>query len=78
MYGLAPPSKNSEREPAMAGTPAMDPAAWYPKNMAALSHEWIYTLSDSQITDLMDAIKSLEDQKIDIKDITREIFYLPK
>ena len=78
MYGLAPPSGKSEREPAMAGTSAIDPAAWFPENMAPRSNEWIYTLSDSQIDDLMDAIKPLEDQKIDIKDITREIFYLPK
>ena len=68
--------RQSNREPAAPGAPAVDPAAWYADDMLK-TDDWIYTLSDAEIGDLMDAVAGAEAQGVDIKDIARENFPLP-
>ena len=69
---------NGSRQMSMPGMEAPDPAAWYAEDMAKKSYEWIYSLSQRQINELMDRVGDLERDNIDIKDITRESFPLPK
>ena len=69
-------AQQSTREPARPGSEAIDPAAWYAEDMLK-TDEWVYTLSDAEISDLMDAVAAAVAQGIDIKDITRETFALP-
>lgn len=64
------------RQPAIAGKPVIDPAAWYPADMLRRT-DWIHTLSDAELSDLLGAVASVEARGIDIKDITRERFPLP-
>ena len=66
--------RQSKREPASPGAPALDPAAWYADDMLK-TDAWIYTLSDADIGDLMDA--AADTQGIAIKDLTRKTFPLP-
>ena len=65
---------NGSRQMSMPGLEAPDPAAWYAEDMAKKSYEWIYSLSQRQINELMDRVGDLERDNIDIKDITRESF----
>ncbi len=82
MFGLtgdgALPSTlpNAGRQPAAPGMMCPDAAGWYAQDMAKLSNQWIYTLSQRQIGELMDKVAVLEREGIDIKDITRELFSL--
>ena len=66
----------ARREPAEAGVPAVDPAAWYADDMLK-TDEWIYTLSEAEIGDLMGAVARADKLGIEIKDLTRENFPLP-
>ena len=68
---------NGTREASMPGMEAPDPAAWYADDMVKKSNEWIYPLSQRQIGELMDRLKKLEGDGVDIKDISRENFPLP-
>ncbi|MBT7452127.1 MAG: TauD/TfdA family dioxygenase, partial [Rhodospirillaceae bacterium] len=68
---------NGTRQVSMPGMEAPDPAAWYADDMAKKSNEWIYPLSQRQIGELMDRVKKIESDGVDIKDITRENFPLP-
>ena len=60
-------TKQPHREPASPGTPAIDPAAWRAEDMLA-TDDWIHTLSDAEIHDLMNAVTKAELQGIAIKD----------
>ncbi|MBT4905556.1 MAG: TauD/TfdA family dioxygenase, partial [Rhodospirillaceae bacterium] len=68
--------RHSKREPAAPGGPVVDPAAWYADDLLA-SDDWIYTLSDTDIGELLNAVGDVESQGGDIKDITRDGFNLP-
>ena len=68
---------NGSRQVSMPGMEAPDPAPWYAEDMAKKSSEWIYPLSQRQIGELMDRVTKLEQDGVDIKDITRENFPLP-
>ena len=68
--------RQSNRESAAPGAPAVDPAAWDAADMLN-TDEWIYTLSDGEINDLMDAVTAADAKGIPIKDFTRENFPLP-
>jgi hypothetical protein len=69
-------TRHANREPASPGVPAIDPAAWYADDMLK-TKEWIYTLSDAEIGDLMNAVTGAEARGIDIKDLSQENFPLP-
>ena len=69
-------TRHANREPGGAGVPAIDPAAWYADDMLK-TKEWIYTLSDAEIGDLMNAVTGAEARGIDIKDLSQENFPLP-
>jgi hypothetical protein len=73
MDGNVSPPK---REPATPGAPVIDPAAWTAEDMLN-TDEWVYSLSDAEIGDLMNAVGAMEAQGTDIKDFTRETFNLP-
>lgn len=66
----------SVRQPAVRGQTVVDPAGWYAEDMLKRT-DWIYTLSDREIADLLDAVAAIEARGIDIKDITRDQFPLP-
>jgi hypothetical protein len=66
----------ARREPAIPGKPVVDPAAWTAEDMLKRD-DWVYTLSDAEIGDLMAAVDAVEASGTDIKDITRNGFPLP-
>ena len=68
---------NLPRQPAELGKPLVDPAIWHPKDILA-NDEWIYHLSDTEIAEVEAAVALVVEQGLDIKDITREKFPLPK
>ncbi|MDA0652612.1 MAG: TauD/TfdA family dioxygenase [Proteobacteria bacterium] len=68
--------RQSNREPASPGVPAVDPAAWYADDMLK-TDEWLHTLSQAEIGDLLNAVAGAEAQGIPIKDFTRDNFPLP-
>lgn len=67
---------NTRREAARPGVPVVDPAAWYADDMLK-TEDWIYSLSQAEIDDLMGAVERVAAAGDDIKDITRERFALP-
>ena len=69
---------SGSRQPAIPGLPAPDPAAWYADDMEKKSEDWIYKFSQRQIDEIMDRVGILEQNKLEIKDITRDDFPLPK
>ena len=68
---------NLPRQPAELGKPLVDPAIWYPKDILA-NDEWIYHLSETEIAEVEAAVALVVERGLDIKDITREKFPLPK
>ena len=64
------------REPARPMHPIIDPAGWYPEDLAA-NDDWIYTLSDREIEDVRAAVASLEARGLDMLDIRREDVEMP-
>jgi hypothetical protein len=56
--------------------PIVDPAGWYADELAA-GDEWIYALSDREITELRGAVASVEARGLDIKAVRRADFALP-
>jgi hypothetical protein len=65
------------REPAVLGKPIVESGCWYPEDLSR-SEEWMYRLDQPEIDDIMDAVARVESRGIDIKDITREDFALPR
>lgn len=64
------------REPAEKLKPVIDPAGWSKDELAG-STEWIYNLSDAEISDLDHAVREIEAGKISLKDVRRDDFSLP-
>ena len=58
------------REPAIPMQPIVDPAGWYPADLAA-NQDWIYTLTDIEIAEILAAVTSIEERGLDILDIRR-------
>lgn len=59
------------------GQPIADSSAWLPKDFEG-SQGWIYTLNAGEIAEALDAADATIRQGIDLKDITRDNFPLPK
>ena len=65
------------REPAELMKPIVDPAAWYPDDIEG-SDAWVYRMSDAETGDVLDAVAAVENRGLDLKDITRDDFPLPR
>jgi len=74
MFAKSAPGRRVPAEPLK---PIVDPAGWYPAEMAA-TDSWIYPLSSAEIAEVTDAAARLESRGIDIVDIRREDFPLPR
>jgi hypothetical protein len=61
----------------MPGGPISGPSAWYGKDMEN-STAWIYTLSESELSELDDALGMVRARSLGIADIRRADFPLPK
>ena len=70
-------SAPGHREPAEPLKPIVDPAGWYPAAMAA-TDSWIYPLSSAEIAEVADVAARLESRGVDIVNIRREDFPLPR
>jgi hypothetical protein len=55
--------------------PIVDPAGWHPSDLIA--DEWIYRLSDTEIAEILDAVRSVEHAGLELKDIGAAEFSLP-
>lgn len=66
-----------KRESAELGKPLVDPADWYPDDING-SDAWIYQLSDAEISEIEAAVAGVEARGLDIKDITKADFPLPR
>jgi len=64
------------REPARLGEPLVDPADWYPADIAG-SQDWIYRLSPAEIEEVGEAVAGVEARGLDIGNIGRQDFPLP-
>ena len=65
------------REAALSMQPVVDPAGWYPEDLAADDH-WIYELSEIEVEEVRAAVASVERRGLDILDIRRADFALPQ
>ena len=65
-----------DRQPAELGKPLVDPADWYPGDVAG-SDTWIYRLSEAELTEIDTAIAGVQARGLDIIRITRDKFPLP-
>ncbi len=65
------------REPAELLKPVVDPAGWYPDDFAGRD-SWMYRLSDAEIGELHDAVAAVEARGMDLKDVKKEDFPLPR
>ncbi|MDA1325030.1 MAG: TauD/TfdA family dioxygenase [Proteobacteria bacterium] len=75
---LSNPWKPTSRthKPAVLGQPLDDPAGWTRDDLAQ-SQAYLYRLSDAEAADIFNAVNRVEDQGLDIKDITKQDFVLP-
>jgi len=64
------------RQPAVPMQPVVDPAAWYPEDLAA-NEDWIYTLSDVEADEIRAAVSAIERNGRDILEIRREDYEMP-
>ncbi|MCZ6637727.1 MAG: TauD/TfdA family dioxygenase, partial [Alphaproteobacteria bacterium] len=65
------------REPARLMSPVVDSGCWRAADVAG-REDWIYRLDEGEIAEVMDAVTGLEARGLDIKDVTREDFPLPR
>ena len=65
------------REPAIPMQPLVDPAGWRAEDLAA-NDEWIYELSAEEAGELRQAVAAVQAKGLDILDVTRENFPLPR
>jgi len=65
------------RESAIPMQPLVDPAGWYPEELAA-NEDWIYELSEAEVDELRQAVASIQRRGLDIPQITRATFPLPR
>ena len=70
------PAKRS-RETAIPMQPIVDPAGWYPADLAA-NQDWIYTLTDMEIAEVHAAVGTIEERGLDILDIGRGDVDMPR
>jgi len=75
---LSNPWKPTSRthKPAVLGQPLDDPAGWTRDGLAH-GQAYLYRLSDAEAADIINAVSRVEDQGLDIKDITKQDFALP-
>jgi hypothetical protein len=71
------PRKNRDRAPAAPMQPIVDPAGWTKAELAA-NDDWIFRLSDADRAEIADAVEGVEARGLDIKDIGRDDFALPR
>lgn len=64
------------RQPAGPMKPIVDPAGWYPADLEA-NDDWIYELSETEASEIRDAVAAIEASGKNIKDIRKEDFQLP-
>jgi len=67
----------SVREPGELGKKLIDPADWRAEDIAG-SEEWIYRLSPAEVAEIEDAVAGIEARGLDIQNITRDDFPLPR
>lgn len=65
------------REPAIQMKPIVDPAGWRADDLAARD-DWIYKLSEEEADELRQAVRDVQRQGLDILDVTKENFPLPR
>lgn len=65
------------REPAVPMQKLVDPAGWYPEELAA-SDDWIYELSAAEAEEMRKAVAAVQRRGLDILDIRRDDFPLPR
>lgn len=65
----------SSREPAAPLTPVIDPAGWTPDQLAGTT-DWIYHLTDSEISNVRDAVAGVRKRGLGIVDIRPDVFPL--
>ncbi|MDC0033631.1 TauD/TfdA family dioxygenase [Alphaproteobacteria bacterium] len=65
------------REPAIPMQPIVDPAGWYPADLAA-NQDWIYTLTDIEIAEVLATVGSIEARGLGILDIGRGDIEMPR
>jgi hypothetical protein len=58
-----------DRQPAELGKPLVDPADWYPADVAG-SDAWIYRLSEAEIAEIEAATAGIQARGLDIMHIT--------
>ncbi len=68
---------DSVRVPGRSLDPVIDPAAWEPDELDA-SDDWIYRLTAGDLEDLTAAMDHVEREGIDMVDLVRENFPLPR
>jgi hypothetical protein len=56
------------REPAIPMQPIVDPAGWYPADLAA-NQDWIYTLTDVEAAEVRAVVATIEERGLDILEI---------
>ena len=66
-----------ERRPAIPGKKVVDPAAWTP-NILAQTDDWEYTLTSEDITEISAAVDAVKAQGLDLINLSRDSFPLPK
>lgn len=71
------PRKNRDRAPAAPMQPIVDPAGWTAAELSA-SDDWIYALSNAECDEIVEAVQGIEKRGLDIKDIGRDDFALPR
>jgi hypothetical protein len=65
------------RSPAVLGQPLHDPADWRPNDLKS-NDEWFYTLSAAEVDEIQAAVAAVEKRGLDIKDVTKADFPLPR
>ena len=69
-------SLHPTREPCVPGQKVIDPAQWTGTELQQ-STDWIYQLTEAEITDIDNAIRGVEAAGLDIMEITQDTFPLP-
>ena len=76
MRGIKAQPELVRRLPAMLGESAIDPADWTAEELAS-ANDWVFELSQSDITEIDSAIAAVEAGGLDIMDIGIDDFPLP-
>lgn len=64
------------REPAELDKPIVEPAAWYPEDIAG-STDWMYRLNDREIGEILQAVDRIQSSGLPMIDVTKDDFELP-